>query len=86
MAPSDSTATVPCMASTRLRTTARPRPESYAELEKLSHDVDVALADETDDIAELEQAAEGLDEAPAAQQVYEHLAGASQMHLEVFSR
>lgn len=48
--------------------------------------LDVAKEIETDDIAELEKAAEGLDEAPAAQQVYEHLAAASQMHLEVFSR
>jgi hypothetical protein len=48
--------------------------------------IEVAKEIETDDIAELEQAAEGLDKAPAAQQVYEHLADASQMHLDVFSR
>lgn len=48
--------------------------------------LEVAKEIETDDIAELEKAAEGLDEAPAAQQVYEHLAAASQMHLDVFSR
>ncbi len=44
-----------------------------------------ARAVEKDDIAGLEQAAEGL-HAPDAEQVYEHLTRASEMHLQVFSR
>lgn len=48
--------------------------------------LEVAKEIETEDIAELEKAAEGLDKAPDAQRVYENLAAASQMHLDVFSR